>query len=375
MSRKIAIRATRKGPASVLDKALSVLEAVERAAGPITIQEIASVTGVQRLAVYRMLSTLEQRGYVLRDDAKRYRPATRRRRVIAGYLAPLAGTAFREELTKSLETAAAQAGVQLQTFDNAEGDSQQAAGNTERLIEAGVDVAIFFQPVEAVGHIVADRLFCARVPFITVERPIQGGIYYGGNNYQAGKMAGVVLGQFAKTAWKSRFDRVVLVEPEHTSTNVHARVAGVLIGLRGALGEIDESRVVHLESRGNVESSRTAMAALLKKTERGKRLLVSGFHDLCAVGALRAVREAGRESEVAIVGQNATREGQMEIRRRNSRMIASIAYFPERYGPRLVQLASELAAGRQVPPAVYTQHVVLDRRNIGYYYPEREEGQ
>ena len=91
--------------ASVLDKGLSVLEAVERAPTPASIQEIARVTGVQRLAVSRILATLEQRGYVLREDSKRYRPATRRHRLKLGYVAPLTGNAFREDLARSLQEA------------------------------------------------------------------------------------------------------------------------------------------------------------------------------------------------------------------------------------------------------------------------------
>ena len=94
-------------------------------------------------------------------------------------------------------------------FDNREDDAATALANTAKVLDAGVDVAIFFQPVESLGHIVADRLFESQIPFITVERPIQGGIYYGANNFQAGKMAGLVLAQFERTVWNSRFDRVV----------------------------------------------------------------------------------------------------------------------------------------------------------------------
>jgi ribose transport system substrate-binding protein len=143
----------------------------------------------------------------------------------------------------------------------------------------------------------------------------------------------------------------------------------VLVGLTEVLGRIEESRVVHLDGKAHLESSQEAMAGLLRKIPAGTKLLISGFNDMSAVGALRAVRAAGRENEVAIVGQNAAREGQVEIRRRNSRMIASVAYFPERYGPHLIRLATEIAAGRQVPPAMYTDHVVLDRRNIDRFYP------
>jgi ribose transport system substrate-binding protein len=185
-------------------------------------------------------------------------------------------------------------------------------------------------------------------------------------------MAGVALGKFAQGAWRSRFDRLVLLETARTSTNVQARVAGVLVGLKEVLGPIEESQVIHLDGKAHLEASQEAMSDLLMRIAPGARLLISGFNDMSAVGALRAVRAAGRESEVAIVGQNAAREGRAEIRRRNSRMIASVAYFPERYGPNLIRLAGDIAAGRPVPPALYTDHTVLDRKNIDRFYPAGE---
>ena len=55
-------------------------------------------------------------------------------------------------------------------------------------------------------------------------------------------------------------------------------------------------------------------------------------------------------------------------------MIASVAYFPEQYGPNLVRLAADMAAGRHLPPAVYTEHMVLDRQNIDRVYPAVRDG-
>ena len=43
-----------------------------------------------------------------------------------------------------------------------------------------------FFSLQALGHMMADRLSAAGLPFITIERPIQGGIYFGANNYLAG---------------------------------------------------------------------------------------------------------------------------------------------------------------------------------------------
>jgi ribose transport system substrate-binding protein len=351
-----------------LEKGLSVLEILEKGCKPLTIQEIANATGIQRAAVFRLLYTLEQRGYVQRQDNKKYRSTTRRRRILLGYAAPLSGTWFRTELAASLQAAAADANVDLVVMDNREDDPEASLGNAQALIDARVDVALLFQPFERIGHTVADRFFHAGIPFISIEVPLQGGIYFGANNYQAGKMAGLELAKFAARNWNGRFDYVVLLESSLTSTNVQARLAGVLVGLREMLGEFEDSRVIHLDGRAHQESSREAVAELLPRLREGARLLISGFNDPTAVGALEAVRAAGRERHVAIVGQNATEESRGEIRNPDSRLIASVAYFPERYGGKLVRLALGILNREPVPPAVYTDHAILSRENIDRYY-------
>lgn len=355
---------------TTLDKGLSVLEAVESARHPVTIQEVASATGIQRLAVYRLLQTLQERGYVRRAEDKRYRPATRRRRILVGYFGPLSGNQFRLDVTASLRQAADEAGVDVLMLDNAEDDSATAMSHAQTMRNARVDVAIFFQPVESLGYMVADSLFSASLPFITVERPVQGGVYFGANNYQAGKMAGQTLGRYARDEWKGRFDRVVLVEGPQTRTSVHARLTGVLVGLREVLGQVQDSQVLHLEGLAHQDSSREAMRTLLGQLDPDARLLVSGFNDLSALGAMDAVREAGRESSVMIVGHNAAQEGRRAIRRAGSCFRASVAYFPERYGQKLIHLACSLANGEAAPPAVYTDHLVLHAGNIEEIYPE-----
>jgi ribose transport system substrate-binding protein len=112
------------------------------------------------------------------------------------------------------------------------------------------------------------------------------------------------------------------------------------------------------------------MAELLSNVGTEQRLLVSGFNDISAIGALDAVRDARRDKTVAIVDHNAMAEGRTEIRKRDSAFIASVAYFPERYGEKLVKLARAIADGDAVPPAAYTDHLVIDRVNVHRLYPE-----
>lgn len=96
--------------------------------------------------------------------------------------------------------------------------------------------------------------------------------------------------------------------------------------------------------------------------------MISGLNDQAALGALQAVRAAGREPDVALVGQNASEEGRRELRNPRSRFVASIAYFPERYGSQVIRLAQSILNREPVPPAVYTEHIVLDRSNLDRYY-------
>jgi ribose transport system substrate-binding protein len=271
-------------------------------------------------------------------------------------------------LAASIQQVAQQTNVDLLVIDNQEDNSEEGLKNAQLLVDAKVDLAIVFEPVESIGHAMADRLYRAGIPFITIDVPLQGGVYFGANNYQAGKLAGQVLAKFAADHWKGTFDRVVLVESSSVGANVQARLTGVLVGLREKLGPVDESHVIHLDGRSHQETSREVVGTLLTRMRKGARLLISGFNDQTALGALQAVREGGRQKDVAIVGQNASEEGRHELRNPASCFIASIAYFPERYGAKLIRLSHSILSREAVPPAIYTEHVVLDRNNIDKYY-------
>jgi ribose transport system substrate-binding protein len=69
------------------------------------------------------------------------------------------------------------------------------------------------------------------------------------------------------------------------------------------------------------------------------------------------------------MGQNAIAEARDELRRPGSRLIGSVAYFPERYGQDLLPLALAMAAGKQAPPAVFTKHKLITPKNVDEIYP------
>jgi ribose transport system substrate-binding protein len=62
-------------------------------------------------------------------------------------------------------------------------------------------------------------------------------------------------------------------------------------------------------------------------------------------------------------------EARRELRSPQTRLIGSIATFPERYGDNLVQIALDILHYKQVPPAVYAPIQLITPQNIDKFYP------
>ena len=355
--------------AETLDKGLEVLETLERAREPMRIQDVVTATSLERAAVFRLLCTLEGRGYVERLADKRYLARSRRWRPRLGYSASLSGNSFRRDVTAGLQNAAAEAGVDMVMMNSTDDHPSDDLSNAQVLIDSRVDLVIMFQPVDSLAHVLADRFIGAGLPIISVETPVPGALFFGGNSYRAGHLAGQGLGEFARDKWNSSFDKLVLLESSLAAPANRARLSGAVEGVKDVLGDVPESRILHLDGRANIEASAAACTEAFRSLPPRSRLLISAFNDLSAIGALQAVTAGKRRKFAAIVGQNGTMESRIELCRPDSPLIASVAYFPEKYGEKLIRFASAVLHREQTPLAQYTEHLLLDRKNVKQFYP------
>ena len=81
------------------------------------------------------------------------------------------------------------------------------------------------------------------------------------------------------------------------------------------------------------------------------------------------MQEAGRVESCAVMGHNASPEGRAELRQPGTRLIGSVAYFPEKYGAEIVAVALDLLNRRPVPPAVFVKHQLVTPDNVDHIYP------
>jgi ribose transport system substrate-binding protein len=347
-----------------------VLEAFQTAGDVLRLRDVVARTGFNKGMCFRLLYTLHQCGFLDKVGENHYRLASevRRRRLYRiGYAAQGQDTSFDREVRTGLMLASEREHVELIVVDNRY-QPKIALRSADYLIKEQVDLVIEFQTDEVIAPAIASKYLQANIPFIAIDIPHPGATYFGANNYQAGLMAGHYLGRWAKKQWNGEVDEILLVELSRAGSLPKARMRGILAGIGEVMRIPERCRTVNLDGDGQFQTALERVRKHLRES-KGKRILVGAANDPSALGALRAFEEAGRAHDCAVVGQNAEPEARAELRSAKTRLIASVAYFPEKYGDGLLRLALDLLARKPVPPAVFTSHQIITTENVDHFYP------
>jgi ribose transport system substrate-binding protein len=334
------------------------------------LREIASRSGLPKTMVFRLLYTLEKCGMVEKVGENLYQSCLRpwkQKLYRLGYAAQGADYQFSREVSASLQRAAVAEGIELISLDNRY-SAKIAQRNADLLVREKVDLVIEFQTDQDVAPIVAAKYREAGIPLIAIDIPHPGATYYGANNYEAGLIAGRYLGRWVKENWYSELDEIILLELPRAGNLPRMRLTGILVGLGSFLPTAKECRITHLDGDGELGPSFEAVRKHLRST-RARRQLVGAINDPSALGALRAFQEAGRSECCAIMGHNASPEGRAELRQPNTRLLGSVAFFPERYGEDLIRVSLDILNRRPVPPAVFVEHKLVTPRTVDHFYP------
>src|SRR5579872_2615697 len=347
-----------------------VLEAFQSTGDVLRLKDVVARTGFNKGMCFRLLYTLHQCGFLDKVAENNYRLASevRRRRLYRiGYAAQGLDASFDREVRASLSRAAEREGVELIVVDNRY-QPKIALRGADYLIREEVHLAIEFQTDELIAPAIAAKYMEANIPFIAIDIPHPGATYFGANNYRAGLMAGNYLGRWAKRHWGGEVDEVLLIELQRAGSLPKARMRGVLAGIMETAKLTGRNRIVSIDGDGQFHTSLERVRKHLRAS-RAQHILVGAANDPSALGALRAFQEAGRANDAAIVGQNAEIEARAELRLPHTRLIASVAYFPEKYGDGLIRLALDILAHKAVAPAVFINHHIITPENVDHFYP------
>jgi len=353
-------------------KTLDVLESFTDNTEQLSITEIARRTKLPYTSAFRFVYTLAKRGYVTRaPDKRRYVLAPSRKRLRIGYAA-LGKVAFAGEVTRSVAEAARQFGVALFAADN-EDNPSKALANAEQLLSEGIDVLIEHQRNEALAHVIAAKCHTAKIPVIAINFPQPGAYYFGADSHKTGWLAGDYLSRFARTNWKGKPTTCLILPSKGLGSTQNTRKVGLLEALhQRAPGWAEPEIEFAAPGITSQEGYRLTKQFVQKMGQRSGFVLVAAFSDPLAIGAGRALREAGWEDRSVVVGQGGTAEARRYILRGGA-LKASVAYFPESYGMRLLKLAIKICEGEHPPLVTHTDHTVLTVENLADFYPQKDE--
>ncbi|MEO6817604.1 MAG: substrate-binding domain-containing protein [Edaphobacter sp.] len=367
-----AIVANRRGDrneSQTVLRACEVLKAFHSLGEELGLTDVIDRTHLPKTTAFRLLRTLIHGGLLERASSGVYRnrfgPVTARPFRIG--FAAQGDSEFCRAVMQNMETAAAREHVHLITVNNRY-SAREALRNADLLIKERVDLVLEFQTYERVAPVIASKFLEANTPVIAIEIPHPGATYFGANNYKAGLIGGKALGRWAREHWDSKVEQLLLLELPIAGSLLEVRITGLVDGLRAELPGIVNVPVVHLNGRGDFEQVLEIIRQYLRRSP-ARRTLIGTVNDVCALAALRAFDEAGAHDKCAVVGQNAIRESRNELRRPGTRLIGTVAYFPERYGDEIIPLALSILQKKSVPSTVFVKHQLLTPRNVDLIYP------
>jgi ribose transport system substrate-binding protein len=352
-------------------RAQKVVEAFGQHSEALRLRDVVERTGLGKNLCFRLLYTLRHCGVVEKVDVNRYRLVSgdqRRRRYRIGYADQVVKDGWLRVVNAGLVRAAEQANIELIQVSN-RNDPKVAVRNARLLVRQNPDLVIEFQIDESAAPAVAAQYVEAGIPAIAVDIPHPGATFFGANNYHAGLLGGRHLGRWVRSQWRTAPDEIILIGQPRAGSVVASRVHGVLAGIHEILPDLAGScPVVELDGDGQYKIAIDRVRRHLRGS-KAKKVLVGCVNDASALAAVRAFQEAGRADCCAVVGQNAEPDARTELRTERTPLVASVGYFPERYGDALIRLALDILGGKAVPPAVFIKHQVITRENVDHYYP------
>jgi ribose transport system substrate-binding protein len=350
--------------------ASQILKAFQSKGEVLRLKDVVVRTGLSKGMCFRLLYTLHTCGFLDKVGENQYRLVSDlhpSRRYRIGYAGQGQDSSFPREVESSLVKAADGANVELVVVDNRY-DAKTSLRNVDHLIREEIELVIEFQSDEAVAPAIARKYLEAEIPMIAIDIPHPGATYFGANNYDAGLIGGRHLGRWAIAHWHGEVDEILMVEVSRAGSVPQARIRGMLAGIHEVLRRSDASRIIHLDGDGQFKMTLECVRKHLRAS-KAKHILVGAATDPSALGALRAFEEAGRASDCAVVGHNAEPEGRSELREARTRLIGSVAYFPEKYGSAVIRLALDILARKPTPPAVFIKHKLITPESVDHFYP------
>lgn len=263
---------------------------------------------------------------------------------------------------KGLEEVAAQyTQIQLIVRNN-DLNTELARQHIEEFAAIPVHLAIIFHIDERTGIQLIQPLFRKNIPAISIEIPIPLTYFLGVDNIDMGQQAGHTVGQWVKQHWNGHVDKVLIATASGVVGEIPKRFKSSLDTLRKYVA-FSDNQVLYLDSEMEQATIQSRMIPVLERWKDFHHIIVICINDYVASGVLAAARQLGREEDIAVLSYDGTPVALAEFAKPFSRLLVSPAFYPEKYGTYMIDLALKLLRGQSVPRRNLIQALNLTREN------------
>ena len=245
---------------------------------------------------------------------------------------------FFVDLRDGAQAAADKAGYKLIVLD-AQNDSAKQASQVEDLITKKVNV-ILINPADSNAIVPAvEQANKAGIPVITVDRGAAGGkvaAHVASDNVAGGKMAGELILQLTGSKGK-------IAELEGIPGTSAANDRG-----KGFHQAVDGKADLKVVAKQPADFDRAKGLKVMENILQANPDIVAVFahNDEMALGALEAIKAAGKEGKVQVVGFDATNDAVKAVK--DKKMAATVAQKPKDIGRLGVETAQQVIEGKTV---------------------------
>jgi ribose transport system substrate-binding protein len=213
----------------------------------------------------------------------------------------------------------------------------------------------------------------AGIPVMAIDIPMPGAVFFGADNYYAGRLAGEALGNWVNSNWDGAADAMLVLELPQSGPIPAARMQGMLDGFQDTVTtKLSDEQIYRLDSKNTQEESFRVVGDTLPSIPDATKIVAITINDGTALGAIAAAEAAGRKDQIMVVGQGADPSGQEEMVKDDSRYLGATGYFAEKYGDKLLPAMIDILECRPVAPAIYQDHVFITKENLCEFYADEQ---
>ena len=248
-------------------------------------------------------------------------------------------------------------------------EAQKVKANIDSLVIQGAQLIVDFNVLPEICDDISTDLKAKGIPMISIDCVYKDAYFFGANNMGVGILAGKTLGEMALEKWGQAPDFLFNIGAEKSGEDLANRNRGATEGIRQVFADFPDEKIVWLDaSNSDFIVAKTGTMDFLT-AHPDSHIVMLAYNDPAAVSVLAAIETAGRTDDVILMSQGCEPAYLDNLKQPQNSWVASTAFFPEKYGEYVVNLALDILNGKDMPKMNYVEHVAITRNNVEQYYP------